>query len=162
MSAVTSVLDSLDRVRFWQEDLYRDLHQHPELSHHEQETSGIAARLTQSGYQVHKGIGGTGVVGVLSNGNGPTVLLPADVDALPVQETTDLAYASTVRATDDDGVDVPVSHACGHDMHVACLLGAAQLLADGADQWQGTVVALFQPAEETPDSQHPFRHPRSG
>jgi hippurate hydrolase len=100
---------------------------------------------------VHHGVGGAGVVGVLPNGDGPAVLLRADMDALPVREQTDLPYASTETATDADGNQVPVMHACGHDLHVACLLGAAQLLAGGADAWHGTLVALFQPAEETGD-----------
>jgi len=91
------------------------------------------------------------VVGVLRHGEGPTVLLRADMDALPVREATGLPYASTATSTDPAGNEVPVAHACGHDMHVACLLGAAQLLADGADHWKGTVVTLFQPAEETGD-----------
>jgi hippurate hydrolase len=91
------------------------------------------------------------VVGVLGNGTGPTVLLRADMDALPVREDTGLPYASTVSATDAAGDEVPVAHACGHDVHVSCLLGAAQVLGDRRDMWQGTVVALFQPAEETGD-----------
>ena len=111
----------------------------------------VAERLRQAGLEVHDGIGGTGVVGVLANGEGPTVLLRADMDALPVREETGLPYASTVTATDADGNEVPVMHACGHDVHVTCLLGAAQLLADGTDAWHGTLVALFQPAEETGD-----------
>jgi amidohydrolase len=152
MAGVSSVLARLDEVRGWQEDVYRDLHQHPELSHQERDTaSKIARRLDHAGWPVHQGIGGTGVAGVLRHGDGPTVLLRADMDALPVRETTGLPYASTVTATDEDGNTVPVAHACGHDMHVACLLGAAQLLADGMDHWNGTVVALFQPAEETGD-----------
>jgi len=100
---------------------------------------------------VHPGIGGTGVVGVLANGDGPTVLLRADMDALPVQEETGLSYASTVTASDADGNPVPVMHACGHDVHVTCLLGAAQLLAGNTGAWHGTLVTLFQPAEETGD-----------
>jgi len=134
------------------EDFYRGLHQHPELSHQEYNTAvEVAERLERFGYQVHRGVGGTGVVGVLGNGDGSTVLLRADMDALPVGEATGLAYASAVRATDGDGNEVPVAHACGHDAHVACLLGAAQLLAEATDRWQGTLVALFQPAEETGD-----------
>ncbi len=131
--------------------LYRDLHAHPELSFAEQRTSGIVAeRLRQLGYQVVTGIGGTGVVGVLANGAGPTVLLRADMDALPVLEQTGLDYSSAVRGTDAGGTDVPVMHACGHDMHVACLLGAAAELAAqaAADAWQGTLLLVFQPAEE--------------
>ena len=152
MSAAPTVLSGLESVRSWQEDVYRDLHQHPELSHQEHRTAGIVAdRLEQAGYEVHRGVGGTGVVGLLRNGDGPSVLLRADMDALPVPEATGLPYASTATATDGAGADVQVSHACGHDMHVTCLLGAATLLADDADHWKGTVVALFQPAEEAGD-----------
>jgi metal-dependent amidase/aminoacylase/carboxypeptidase family protein len=111
----------------------------------------VAERLGSFGYHVHEGIGGTGVVGVLRNGNGPTVLLRADMDALPVEERTGLAYASTVTVRDQDGNEVPVMHACGHDVHVTCLLGASALLAEARDSWQGSVVALFQPAEELGD-----------
>ena len=151
-SAVARVLSGLDVVRPWQEAFYRDLHAHPELSHQERVTAGkVAAQLRAAGYDVHEGVGGTGVVGVLRHGDGPTVLLRADMDALPVREATGLPYASTVTSTDAAGHEVPVAHACGHDMHVACLLGAAQLLADGTDHWSGTVVTLFQPAEETGD-----------
>ena len=151
-SALSAVLAGLETSRPWQEDLYRDLHSHPELSHYERRTAGLVAdRLRGAGYEVHEGIGGTGVVGVLANGDGPVVLLRADMDALPVQEATGLPYASEVTSTDGDGNVVPVMHACGHDVHVACLAGAAQLLADGREHWTGTVVALFQPAEETGD-----------
>ncbi|OMB92967.1 amidohydrolase [Mycobacterium sp. NS-7484] len=150
--AVATVLGGLDRIRSWQESLYRDLHEHPELSHRESETAAkVVERLRQFGYQVHDGIGGTGVVGILANGSGATVLLRADMDALPVQEATGLEYASTVRVTDRQGNEVPVMHACGHDVHVTALLGAAQLLAEGREHWQGTLVVLFQPAEETGD-----------
>lgn len=150
--ATDAVLGGLDQIREWQEDLYRRLHEHPELSHQETRTArSVTDRLGACGYQVHDGVGGTGVVGILDNGPGPTVLLRADMDALPVREDTGLAYASTVLAADADGNQVPVMHACGHDVHVTALLGAAQLLADGADHWSGTLVALFQPAEETAD-----------
>jgi amidohydrolase len=149
---VTSVLAGLDSVRDWQEELYRDLHAHPELSHQERRTaSRVAARLQETGCEVHDGVGGTGVVGVLRNGDGPTVLLRADMDALPVREATGLPYASTVTAIDADGAEVPVMHACGHDVHVACLLGAVSVLAAATDAWHGTVVAVFQPAEEVAD-----------
>ncbi|GAA2756277.1 amidohydrolase [Actinopolymorpha rutila] len=151
-SAVRSVLAGLSDTRGWQEDFYRDLHQHPELSHQERRTAGkVGERLGRAGFDVHEGVGTTGVVGVLRNGDGPTVLLRADMDALPMRETTGLSYASTATATDDDGDEVPVAHSCGHDLHVACLLGAATLLADGAAQWNGSLVALFQPAEEAGD-----------
>lgn len=150
MAPIGQVLRGLDHVRGWQEDLYRDLHRHPELSHHESRTAGIAAeRLAASGFETYTGIGGTGVVGVLRHGAGPTVLLRADMDALPVRETSGVPYASAATAVDSEGAEVPVAHACGHDMHVTCLLGAAALLAGGTDYWSGTVVALFQPAEET-------------
>jgi amidohydrolase len=131
--------------------LYRDLHAHPELAFAEHRTAGIVAeRLRQLGCQVTTGIGGTGVVGVLTNGPGPVVLLRADMDALPVLEQTGLDYASVARGRDAHGADVPLMHACGHDMHVTCLLGAAAELAAqaAAGAWQGTLLLLFQPAEE--------------
>jgi len=129
--------------------LYRDLHAHPELAFAEHRTAAIVAeRLLELGYAVTTGVGGTGVVGVLSNGTGPTVLLRADMDGLPVLEQTGLPYASTVHAMDARGADVPVMHACGHDMHVTCLLGAAAELAAARDDWHGTLLLVFQPAEE--------------
>lgn len=130
-------------------DVYRDLHQHPELAFQETRTAGIAADwLAAHGYDVTTGVGVTGVVGLLHNGPGPTVLLRADMDGLPVEEATGLSYASVARGRTADGVDVPVMHACGHDMHVTCLMGAARALAEGRDSWSGTVMAVFQPAEE--------------
>lgn len=132
------------------EAIYTDIHSHPELSMQEARTAGLAAKsLTAAGYEVSTGIGRTGVVGLLRNGEGPTVMLRADMDALPVQEATGLPYASTVTATAPDGKTVPVMHACGHDMHVTWLIGATSLLAQARKSWQGTVVAVFQPAEET-------------
>jgi amidohydrolase len=132
------------------EDLYRDIHRHPELSMRERRTAGIAAgRLRDAGYEVTAEVGGTGVVGLLRNGDGPTVMLRADMDALPVKEATGLPYASTETTTGDDGVEVPVMHACGHDMHVTWLAGATALLAAARDSWRGTVTAVFQPGEET-------------
>jgi hippurate hydrolase len=139
-------------VRGWEEAFYRELHAHPELSHQENVTSSkVAARLRDDGYEVREHLGGTGVVAVMRNGEGSTVLLRADMDALPVEETTGLPYASTVVTTDPDGNSVPVMHACGHDVHVTCLLGAGQLMAQGREHWAGTLVLLFQPAEETGD-----------
>ncbi|MQY21718.1 amidohydrolase [Nocardia macrotermitis] len=130
-------------------DFYRDLHEHPELSLQEFRTAErVAAAIGPLGFEVTTGVGGTGVVGVLRNGEGPVVLLRADFDALPVEEKTGLPYASSVRAQDHSGVEVPVMHACGHDMHAACLVGAATLLANSTEEWAGTVVAVFQPAEE--------------
>ncbi|SFO23804.1 hippurate hydrolase [Pseudonocardia ammonioxydans] len=130
-------------------DLYRDLHRHPELSFAEIRTAGIAAdRLRAAGYEVTEGVGRTGVVGVLRNGDGPTALLRADMDALPVAEDTGLDYASTVHAPGADGEPTPVAHACGHDVHVTCLVGAAAELASTRDTWAGTLLVVFQPAEE--------------
>ena len=132
------------------EALYKDVHSHPELSMQELRTAGLAAeRLRAAGYAVTTGVGKTGVVGLLRNGDGPTVMLRADMDALPVQEATGLPYASKVTGIDRDGNSVPVSHMCGHDMHVTWLAGAAKLLADARTTWRGTLMAVFQPAEET-------------
>ncbi len=163
-SPAAAVLTGLGAVRGWATDLYRDLHAHPELSHEEHATaSKVAERLATSGVEiysgieVHTGIGGTGVVGLIRNGEGPTVLLRADMDALPVSEATGLDYASHTTSADAAGNEVPVMHACGHDMHVACLLGAAHLLAAGREHWAGTVIAVFQPAEETGDGARGMR-----
>lgn len=132
------------------EDLYRDLHAHPELSFQEHRTAGIVAEWLHGldGVEVTCGVGGTGVVGVIKNGPGPVVALRADMDALPVLEATGLPYASTEISTDPEGNTVPVAHACGHDLHVTCLLGAMNRLTASRSGWAGTVVAIFQPAEE--------------
>ncbi|MCR2808237.1 MULTISPECIES: amidohydrolase [unclassified Microbacterium] len=131
------------------EALYIDLHRHPELSFQETRTAGVVTReLGELGIEFEEGIGRTGVVGVIRNGDGPVVWLRADMDALPVQEQTGLAYASTARGIDPAGTDVPVMHACGHDMHVTCLLGALEQLLATREEWSGTIVAVFQPAEE--------------
>lgn len=146
------VMRLLDEIFPLVEGFYVDLHKNPELSHAEQRTaSGVAEWLSRTGYEVHKGIGGTGVVGILRNGPGPTVMLRADMDALPLEEKTGLPYASTARTTDADGVDVPVMHACGHDAHTACLVGTADLLSETREEWAGTVMIVAQPAEETLD-----------
>lgn len=130
--------------------LYEDLHAHPELSLQETRTAGVAAdHLRAAGYEVTAGIGKTGVVGLLRNGEGPTVMLRADMDALPVKEATSAPYASKAEAVDREGKTVPVMHACGHDMHVTWLLGATTLFAQTRASWQGTLMAVFQPAEET-------------
>lgn len=152
MGNVDEIVADYGELQADQEAFYKDLHQHPELSHQERRTAGrVATRLQAYGFTVHSGIGGTGVVGVLANGIGPTVLLRADMDALPVREDTAVAYASAETAQDGDGQEVPVAHACGHDVHVSCLLGAGKLLADRRSRWNGTLVTLFQPAEETGD-----------
>src|SRR5215831_16598418 len=132
------------------EVLYKDVHSHPELSMQETRTAGLAAaHLRTAGYEVSTGIGKTGVVGLLRNGEGPTVMLRADMDALPIEEATGLPYASKVKATDGEGKTVPVMHACGHDMHVTWLVGATALMAQARAAWRGTLMAVFQPAEET-------------
>jgi hippurate hydrolase len=128
---------------------YQDLHRTPELSFQEEKTAAkLAAKLKTLGYEVTTGVGGHGVVGVLRNGPGRTVALRTDLDALPVEEKTGLAYASTVKAVDDGGVTVPVMHACGHDAHMTCWLGTAELLAKARNLWKGTLVLVGQPAEE--------------
>jgi hippurate hydrolase len=131
-------------------DLYIDLHQTPELSSHETQTaSKLAARLRALGYEVTEGVGGTGVVAILKNGAGPTVMLRTELDALPVEEKTGLSYASKVHAKDDSGHDVPVMHACGHDLHMAALVGTADIMAHSKPSWHGTLMLIGQPAEET-------------
>lgn len=149
----TTVLSGLDEIRPWLEDLYRHLHAHPELSMAEHETAARVVQEVRSmpggeDLEVVTGIGGPGVGVVVRNGEGPTVLLRADMDGLPVAEDTGLDYASTVWTQNRQGESVPVMHACGHDTHVATLLAALRLMLDRRDAWSGTVVAVFQPAEE--------------
>src|SRR6266568_1363262 len=129
--------------------LYKELHTHPELSFQEEDTSArVGNELRKAGYEVATGVGKHGVVGVLRNGSGPTVLVRTDMDALPVKEQTGLPYASSAMAKDENGKDVPVMHACGHDMNMTCVLGAARVLAQLKDHWGGTLVVIGQPAEE--------------
>ncbi len=129
--------------------LYLDLHQNPELSSHETQTAAkLAARLRDLGYAVTENVGGTGVVAVLKNGAGPTVMFRAELDGLPVEEKTALPYASKVRAKDDSGRDVGVMHAW-HDVHMASLFGTAAIMAQSKDTWHGTLILIGQPAEET-------------
>jgi len=129
--------------------LYKHLHANPELSFHEVKTSAkLAGELKQLGYEVTEKVGGHGVVAVLRNGAGPTVLVRADMDALPVKEQTGLPYASKVTTTDDKGHEVSVMHACGHDVHMTCLVGVARVLGQLKAHWQGTLVLIGQPAEE--------------
>lgn len=131
------------------EALYTDLHRHPELSFQETRTAGVVTGLlAQLGIEYEEGIGRTGIAAIIRNGDGPIVWLRADMDGLPVEERTGLAYASTARGVDPTGLDVPVMHACGHDMHVASLIGALERLVATKDEWSGTIVAVFQPAEE--------------
>jgi len=130
--------------------LYLDLHQHPELSSHETRTASVlAGKLRGLGYEVTENVGGTGLVAVMKNGAGPVVMLRTELDALPVEEQTGLPYASKVHVRDDNGRDVGVMHACGHDVHMASLYGTSAILARSKDTWHGTLVLAAQPAEET-------------
>ncbi|MEQ8751733.1 MAG: amidohydrolase [Amphiplicatus sp.] len=129
--------------------LFTHFHQNPELSHREFKTAErLAAELEALGYNVTTGVGGTGVVALLKNGDGPTVMLRADMDGLPVEEKSGLAYASKARQTDMKGVEQPVMHACGHDVHITALVGTARQLAARKDGWSGTLILIAQPAEE--------------
>lgn len=129
--------------------LYKELHQNPELSLQEVKSAARMAKELQTlGFTVTEKVGGTGVVGILKNGNGPTILVRADMDGLPVVEKTGLAYASKVMTKDRSGKEVGVMHACGHDMHMTCWVGTARVLSDLKDRWQGTLVFIAQPGEE--------------
>jgi len=131
------------------EDLYKHLHRNPELSFYEKETSKrLAEEMRKIGFEVTENIGGYGVVAVLKNGKGPTVLLRTDTDALPVLEQTGTPYASTVKTKDEAGNEVPVMHACGHDMHMTVWVGVARALKELKSKWKGTIVMIAQPAEE--------------
>jgi amidohydrolase len=128
--------------------LYLDLHEHPELSNHETQTAEKLAAHLRSAYDVTEHVGGTGVVAILKNGSGPTIMLRTELDALPVEEKTGLPYASKVHMKDDAGRDVPVMHACGHDLHMAAILGTAEIMAHSKNTWHGTLMLVGQPAEE--------------
>ncbi|HXT57128.1 MAG TPA: amidohydrolase [Pirellulales bacterium] len=129
--------------------LYKHFHQHPELSLEEKETAArVAEELKAAGAEVTKGVGGHGVVGVMTNGKGPTLLIRTDLDALPVVEQTQLAYASKVKVKDSRGAETGVMHACGHDIHITSLIAVARYLGENKDRWHGTVVFIGQPAEE--------------
>lgn len=132
------------------EELYKYFHAHPELSKLEKETSKACAEhlAKLDAYEIHTNIGGYGLAGVLKNGPGKTILLRADMDALPVKELTGLPYASTITMADTAGIQQPVMHACGHDMHITCLLAAAEILVKIKDTWSGTLIVVFQPDEE--------------
>ena len=129
--------------------LYEHFHRNPELSFHEKETAArVTEELRQTGCDVVTGVGGHGVVGLLKNGEGPTVMWRCDLDALPVAEATGLEYASTVRTKNDDGADVGVMHACGHDVHMTNLITAAKFFSQHRELWRGTLMFVGQPAEE--------------
>lgn len=130
-------------------EVYKHLHEHPELSGSEVETSTrLAAELRAAGFEVTEGVGGTGIVAVMRNGEGPTVLVRSDMDALPIVEDTGAEYASSVRSPKPEGGEVGVMHACGHDIHMSNLIGTARALSRFKEQWAGTVVLIGQPAEE--------------
>jgi amidohydrolase len=150
IKAFNEKMDSfIDKLLPELEEIYKDIHRNPELSMQEFRTAKIAADyLTKYQYEVSTGVGITGVVGLLKNGEGPTVMLRADMDALPIAESTGLPYASTTVARDEEGIEVGVSHVCGHDLHVTWLMGAARLFSAHRDQWRGTLMAVFQPGEE--------------
>src|SRR3954469_17111087 len=148
--AQTSSLKESDSVYPDAQAFYMDLHEHPELSGHETQTAEkLASRLRAAGYEVTEHVSNTGVVAVLKNGPGPTIMLRAELDALPVEERSSLPYASKVHAKDEAGHDVPAMHACGHDVHMASLLGTAELMARSKNTWHGTLMLIGQPAEET-------------
>jgi amidohydrolase len=146
----SSLNKEVDAVYAQAHALYLDLHQNPELSSHETQTAAkLTTLLGKLGYEVTEHIGGTGIVAILKNGPGPTVMLRTELDALPVEEKTGLPYASKVHTKDEAGRDVLVMHACGHDLHMASLLGTATIMAHSKDTWHGTLMLLGQPAEET-------------
>ena len=149
-SRPADIAAEVDAVYPQADALYRDLHRRPELSGHEEKTAAtLAAGLKAIGYEVTTGVGRTGIVGVLKNGAGPVVLLRTELDGLPVEEKTGLDYASTARTKDDNGVDVGLMHACGHDIHMAAWMSTARIMAGARDRWAGTLVLIGQPAEET-------------
>lgn len=129
--------------------MFIHFHQNPELPNYEFKTAArLAAEIRALGYEVTEGVGGTGIVAVLENGDGPTVMFRADMDGLPVKEDSGLSYASTATQIDDEGREWPVMHACGHDVHITALVGTAKQMVDRRDQWSGTLVLIGQPAEE--------------
>jgi amidohydrolase len=130
--------------------LYLDIHQAPELSSHEIQTAAkLASRLRALGYDVTEHVGGTGIVAIMKNGDGPKVMLRTELDALPVEEKTGLPYASKVHTKDESGREVGVMHACGHDIHMASIIGTATIMARTKNSWHGTLILIGQPAEET-------------
>jgi amidohydrolase len=149
-SATASTSREVDAVYPEAHTLYIDLHQNPELSSHETQTAAkLASRLRGLGYEVTEHVGGTGIVAILKNGAGPIVMLRTELDALPVEEKTGLSYASKIHSKDDAGRDVPVMHACGHDLHMASIFATAAIMAHSKTSWHGTLMLIGQPAEET-------------
>src|SRR6266436_6239 len=152
MQKLRKLRDHLDNYLEPQFASASDFYQNPELSSHETQTAAkLASGLRGLGYDVTEHVGGTGIVAILKNGLGPTVMLRNELDALPVEEKTGLAYASTVHTKDDAGHDVPVMHACGHDLHMASILATGAIMARSKQTWHGTLMLIGQPAEETID-----------
>ena len=148
-SRTTPTLAEVDAIYPDIEALYFDLHRNPELAFQETQTAAkLAARMRALGFEVTTGIGGTGIVAVMKNAAGPTVMLRTELDALPVEEKTGLPFASTVVVKNASGQSIPVMHACGHDIHMAAWAGTARLMAEHRDRWHGTLVMVGQPAEE--------------
>ncbi|MEL0161825.1 MAG: amidohydrolase, partial [Halieaceae bacterium] len=145
-----SVRDDVDALyQSKLKDLFLYFHQNPELSTMEQQTAArLADELEQLGYRVERNVGGTGIVALLENGEGPLVMFRADMDGLPVEEKSGLPYASRARQVDPNGNEVFVMHACGHDVHITSLVGTAQMMVEKRDQWSGTLMLIGQPAEE--------------
>ncbi|KAF2182293.1 metal-dependent amidase/aminoacylase/carboxypeptidase [Zopfia rhizophila CBS 207.26] len=150
MPSISDVIKSYQPDTNAYEELYKHFHSHPELSFQEKETAAAIVKHLQNlnAYEVHPNIGGYGVAAVLKNGPGITILLRADIDGLPVEEKSGVAYASKARMKDFEGVEKPTMHACGHDVHITSLLAAAETLAKAKEQWSGTLILCFQPAEE--------------
>lgn len=147
---IDQVADSVAKILPYAEEVYKDLHQHPELSLQEHRTSKIvASHLKDAGFEVTENIGITGVVGLMKNGEGPTIMLRSDMDALPMKDESGVPYASKCEAVNAKGETVPVAHTCGHDLHITWLLSAATILSKHRELWQGTLMVVFQPAEET-------------
>ncbi len=143
------IKDIIDREYQEIEKLYKHFHAHPELSNEEAETSErLAGELEHLGFSVTEGVGGHGIVAVLENGEGPVVMVRADMDALPIKEETGVSFASDKTVTTSEGESVPVMHACGHDMHMSVMVGTAQVFTSLMEQWEGTLVLIGQPAEE--------------
>src|SRR2546426_5955531 len=149
-SWITPTIAEVDRIYPDIEALYLDLHRNPELAFQETQTAAkLAARVKALGFDVTTGVGRTGIVAVMKNGPGPTVMLRTELDALPVEERTGLPFASKIHTKDDAGHEVPVMHACGHDLHMASLMGTATIMANTKNTWHGTLMLIGQPAEET-------------
>src|SRR6202051_2818527 len=142
------VVPEFATIQLGLEALYKDLHQHPELAFHEVRTAAtLATRLKGLGYEVTTGVGKTGLVALLRNGPGPVIMLRTEIDALPVEEKTGLAFSSKATMKNDAGVTVPLAHACGHDLHMTGWLGTATVMAGRKDRWHGTLMLVWEPAE---------------